>query len=58
MKWPEDGCHTMRFEHQLRTDLVKGTGDLSFVSALLREGREGKTRKVLLIPIAVDCSVL
>lgn len=47
MKWPEDGCHTTRSEHQLRTDLGirRELSHLSFVSALLRE--RGKNKRGL-----------
>jgi len=40
VEWPEDCYRTTGFEHQLRTDLVNGIEHFSFVSTLLREGRE------------------
>lgn len=48
LQWPEDGCHTTGCEHQLRTDLLKGTEPL-LLCASPPSGRErGKTKKVLL----------
>lgn len=42
MEWPEDCKHATWSKYWLRTHLVNGNEHSSFVSTLLREGREKK----------------